>query len=168
MLDREERCALFLVVLNPNLREKQAKEEAAMRIPTLLTLVFAATAIGLPATAQQTNQGQNLQSDADKGAKTQNSGASGYVGDQEKPGAAAHPPGEPNTAAAGTNPAMAPSSQNSGAGISGAAGNKNGPPAQKGTVGSSQQNLSVQEQDPSNIKGLPGGKSGPATKQSPR
>jgi hypothetical protein len=138
-----------------------------MRIPTLLTLVFAATAIGLPAAAQQTSPGQNLQSEADKGVKTQNSGASGY-GDQEKPGAAAHPPGEPNTAAAGTNPATAPSAQNSGAGISGSAGNKNGPAAQKGTVGSSQQNLSVQEQDPSNIKGLPGGKSGPATKQSPR
>ncbi|MGY4314954.1 hypothetical protein [Bradyrhizobium sp. JR3.5] len=150
------------------MREKQTKEEAVMRIPTLLTLVFAATAIGLPVAAQQTSPGQNLQSEADKGAKTHNSGASGYVGEQEKPGAASHPPGEPNTAAAGTSPATAPSAQNSGAGISGSAGNKNGPAAQKGTVGSSQQNLSVQEQDPSNIRGLPGGKSGSATKRSPR
>ncbi|MET3972374.1 hypothetical protein ACVWXN_000122 [Bradyrhizobium sp. i1.4.4] len=156
----------MLLILN--FGECKRPTEEVMRITTLFTLVFAATAIGLPAAAQQPSSGQNLQSEADKGAKTQNSGASGYVGNQEKPGAAAHPPGEPNAATAGTSPAMAPSAQNSGAGISGSAGNKNGPPAQKGTVGSSQQNLSVQEQDSSNIKGLPGGKSGPATKQSPR
>lgn len=61
--------------------------------------------------------------------------------------------------------ATAPSAQNSGAGIAGAPGNKSGPPAQKGTVGSSSQNLSVQEQDPSNVKGLPGNKSGPPAKR---
>jgi hypothetical protein len=35
--------------------------------------------------------------DADKGVKTRNSGESGYVGDQEKQGASAHPPGRPNS-----------------------------------------------------------------------
>ncbi|MCC8957230.1 hypothetical protein H8B02_28490 [Bradyrhizobium sp. Pear77] len=137
-----------------------------MRISTLTALV-AVAAFGYPAAAQQASPGQNLQSEADKGAKTQNSGASGYVGDQERPGAAAHPPGEPGVTT-GASSTTAPSAQNSGTGISGSPGNKNGAAAQKGTVGSSQQNLSVQEQDPSNIKGLPGGKSGAATKQSPR
>lgn len=139
-----------------------------MRILTLAVLVVAATTFGLSATAQQSNPGQNLQSEADKGAKTQNSGASGYVGDQERPGAAVHPPGEPGTTTgASSTTTTAPSAQNSGTGISGSPGNKNGPAVQKGTVGSSQPNLSVQEQDPSNVKGLPGGKSGAATKQSP-
>ena len=61
-----------------------------------------------------------------------------------------------------------PSTQNSGAGIQGAPGNKNGPPADKGTVGSStsmnRQNPDVSAQDPSNIKGMPGNKNGPAVK----
>lgn len=137
-----------------------------MRIPTLIALVVTATAFGFSAAAQQPIPGQNRQSEADKGAKTQNSGASGYVGDQERPGAAAHPPGEPGTTT-GASSATAPSASNSGTGISGSPGNKNGPAAQKGTVGSSQPNLPVQEQDPSNIKGLPGGKSGAAAKQPP-
>jgi cellobiose-specific phosphotransferase system component IIA len=34
-----------------------------------------------------------MQRDADKGIKTRNSGESGYVADQDKPGASAHPPG---------------------------------------------------------------------------
>jgi hypothetical protein len=38
---------------------------------------------------------EQMQRDADKGAKTRNSGESGYVADQDKPGAAAHPPGRP-------------------------------------------------------------------------
>ena len=41
-------------------------------------------------TGQATDQNQQ---DADKGLKTRNSGESGYVGDQEKPGSSAHPPG---------------------------------------------------------------------------
>jgi len=61
-----------------------------------------------------------------------------------------------------------PSAQNSGAGIQGTPGNKNGPPAEKGTVGSSatmnRQNPDVSAQDPANVKGLPGNKSGPAVK----
>ncbi|WP_315706245.1 MULTISPECIES: hypothetical protein [unclassified Bradyrhizobium] len=61
-----------------------------------------------------------------------------------------------------------PSAQNSGAGIQGAPGNKNGPPADKGTVGSStsmdRHNPDVSNQDPANVKGMPGNKSGPAVK----
>src|SRR5438105_3238374 len=64
----------------------------------------------------------------------------------------------------------APSAHNSGAGIPGQRGNKSGPAVKPGeTVGSSstteQRNLSVQSQDPSNIKGLPGNKSGPSVKE---
>jgi hypothetical protein len=63
-----------------------------------------------------------------------------------------------------------PSAQNSGAGIQGAPGNKNGPPAKSGTVGSSsttmdRHNPDVSAQDPANVKGLPGNKSGPAVKK---
>src|SRR5215468_8162962 len=38
---------------------------------------------------------EQMQRDADKGVKTRNSGESGYVADQEKSGASAHPPGQP-------------------------------------------------------------------------
>ena len=38
---------------------------------------------------------EQMQHEADKGAKTRNSGESGYVADQDKPGASAHPPGQP-------------------------------------------------------------------------
>ena len=59
-----------------------------------------------------------------------------------------------------------PSAQNSGAGISGYSGNKNGPPAEKGTVGSAttNQNREVRDQDAAKIQGLPGNKSGPPAK----
>src|SRR5690242_2276192 len=76
------------------------------------------------------------------------------------------------TASAQSNnsPATAPSGQNSGAGIPGQPGNKNGPPAQKGTVGSTattkQGNTTTQEQDSARIKGLPGNKSGEPEKRS--
>jgi hypothetical protein len=60
----------------------------------------------------------------------------------------------------------APSAQNSGAGIAGFAGNKNGPVARPGTVGSGTvTNVAVAEQDPANVKGLPGSKSGPPAKE---
>ena len=36
---------------------------------------------------------EQMQRDADKGIKTRNSGESGYVADQDKPGSSAHPPG---------------------------------------------------------------------------
>jgi hypothetical protein len=38
-----------------------------------------------------------MQDDADKGIKTRNSGESGYVGEQERPGASSHVPGQPDT-----------------------------------------------------------------------
>jgi hypothetical protein len=64
----------------------------------------------------------------------------------------------------------APSSQNSGTGITGDQGNKNGPGGRPGdTVGSKPQNPTVQQQDASKVKGLPGGKSGPpATQRDPK
>jgi hypothetical protein len=40
---------------------------------------------------------EQMQREADKGAKTRNSGESGYVADQDKPGASPHPPGRPET-----------------------------------------------------------------------
>jgi hypothetical protein len=128
-------------------------------------LAFAAivvvTGLAAPVYAQQDSQ-KSLQNEADRGIKTQNSGASGFVGEQETPGAAARVPGS-RSETGGV--ATAPSAQNSGTGIAGAPGNKNGPPAQGTTTGSASQNLSVQEQDTSNIKGLPGNKSGPPAKR---
>jgi uncharacterized protein HemX len=44
----------------------------------------------LQTTGQANDQ---MQREADKGLKTRNSGESGYVADQDKPGASAHPPG---------------------------------------------------------------------------
>ena len=117
------------------------------------------TGLAAPVLAQQDSQ-KAIQQDADKGIKTQNSGASGYVGEQEKPGSVAQIPGGTNSGASAT----APSTQNSGPGIAGAPGSKNGPPTGT-TTGSSTQNLSVQEQDTSGVKGLPGGKSGPPAKR---
>ena len=134
-----------------------------MRLSTLAVFIVVAGTPGF-AVAQQAAPSQNLQNEADKGIKTQNSGASGYVADEQRPGSANHAPGEPNRADNST--ATAPSAQNSGAGISGAPGNKNGPAANKGTVGSANENnLSVQEQDPANVKGMPGNKSGPPAKR---
>jgi hypothetical protein len=139
------------------------------RIPALALFLAVGTAIGVPVMAQQSN---SLQNEADKGVKTQNSGASGYVGDQDKPGTAMKAPGQTDNRAgnAGSNAAAAPSAQNSGAGIAGQPGNKSGPAANKETVGSArdQGNLSTQEQDPSNVKGLPGSKSGPPAKSPSR
>ena len=89
-----------------------------MRTSVFAIMVVAGSAIALPAMAQQqqaapseqtkgemhsgvdkglkTNEpNQQMQRDADKGAKTRNSGESGYVADQDKPGASAHPPGSP-------------------------------------------------------------------------
>ena len=81
----------------------------------LAVLPFIAT----PAAAQQTGAtpqagvNQNVQTEADKGVKTRNSGESGYVGNQDKPGAASHAAGEANTvgAAPGSNSSNMNSSQ---------------------------------------------------------
>ena len=62
---------------------------------TIFAMLFAsATMITLPVLAQrQTAPNPQMQEQADKGAKTRQSGESGYVGEQEKPGASAHAPG---------------------------------------------------------------------------
>src|SRR3954470_17817969 len=114
-----------------------------MRYPTLVWLVLVLSA-ALPANAQ-TSPSTNLQNEADKGIKTENSGASGYVGEQQKPGSAAHLPGDPNRTESSGGAAAAPSAQNSGGGIAGAAGNKNGPAPGQGTVGAASQNPTIQQ-----------------------
>jgi hypothetical protein len=51
-------------------------------------------------TKEQIDKGQKTSmpnEEADKGVKTRNSGESGYVGDQDKTGALAHPPGRPDS-----------------------------------------------------------------------
>lgn len=90
-----------------------------MRTPVLALIVVAASAVAFQATAQQkaapseqtreemhsdvdknlkaNEPNQDMQREADKGIKTRNSGESGYVADQDKPGAAAHPPGQPGS-----------------------------------------------------------------------
>jgi hypothetical protein len=74
-----------------------------MRTSILAIVVAFGTTIALPAQAQQSTApsqqmqpDQKVQDEADKGVKTRNSGESGLVADQEKPGAAAHPPGQPD------------------------------------------------------------------------
>jgi type II secretory pathway pseudopilin PulG len=68
---------------------------------SILAVVVAGSALAFPATAQQQQAAPSeqtrdqMQRDADKGIKTRNSGESGYVADQDKPGASAHPPGRP-------------------------------------------------------------------------
>jgi len=91
-----------------------------MRTSIFATIVVAAGAVAFPAMAQQqqaapseqtrdqiqrdadkaiktTEPSEQMQRDADKGIKTRNSGESGYVADQDKPGASAHPPGRPES-----------------------------------------------------------------------
>ena len=89
-----------------------------MRTATLAMIVVAGSAIAFQAAAQQqkaapseqtkeemhrgvdsglktSEPNEQMQRDADKGVKTRNSGESGFVADQDKPGASAHPPGRP-------------------------------------------------------------------------
>jgi len=95
-----------------------------MRISTLATLITIGSAIAFSAIAQQQaapssetkaqihsgadNQleanepNEQMQREADKGAKTRNSGESGYVANQDKPGASAHPPGQPENTTGST------------------------------------------------------------------
>lgn len=80
-----------------------------MRTSIYAIIVLAGSAVAFPATAQQQPGGQQaapsditseqmqIQRDADKGIKTRNSGESGYVGAQDKPGASATPPGRPES-----------------------------------------------------------------------
>ncbi|MCP3398971.1 MULTISPECIES: hypothetical protein [unclassified Bradyrhizobium] len=91
-----------------------------MRTVILAMIVVAGSAITFHATAQEqkaapseqtkeemhgdvdkelkaSEPNEQMQRDAAKGVKTRNSGASGYVTDQEKPAASAHPPGQPGS-----------------------------------------------------------------------
>jgi hypothetical protein len=70
---------------------------------SILALTFT-VGIGVPALAQQTTSpdrqmqtDKRTQEEADKGIKTRDSGQSGFVGAQERPGASAHPPGQPKS-----------------------------------------------------------------------
>ena len=88
-----------------------------MRTATLAMIVVAGSAIAFQAAAQQQqaapseltkeqiDKGQKTSmpnEEADKGVKTRNSGESGYVADQDKPAASAHPPGQPYQQTTGT------------------------------------------------------------------
>jgi hypothetical protein len=99
--------------LRPNNRRKRI-----MRTSIIATLMIVGGVAAFPALAQQqqaapssqtkeqihsgadtqlkaNEPNEQMQREADKGAKTRNSGESGYVADQDKPGASAHPPGQP-------------------------------------------------------------------------
>ena len=88
-----------------------------MRTSVLAVILFA-SALAVPATAQQQQAApssqtkeqihsdadtqlkakepnEQMQREADKGAKTRNSGESGYVADEDKSGASTHAPGQP-------------------------------------------------------------------------
>jgi hypothetical protein len=81
-----------------------------MRTSILATTAAFGIAIAAPALAQQsTAPGQQqmqsdkqMQEEADKGIKTRDSGESGFVGQQETPGASAHPPGRPDPSSSQT------------------------------------------------------------------
>ena len=82
-----------------------------MRTSILAMTAAIGIAIAAPAQAQQsTAPGQQMQSDkqmqeeADKGIKTRDSGESGFVGQQERSGASAHPPGRPDPSRSQTTP----------------------------------------------------------------
>jgi hypothetical protein len=87
-----------------------------MRTPIFAIVLVAGTAVAFPAIAQQaapSEQSQKMQGgdadkamkgsgadeqtqrEADKGVKSKNSGESGLVSEQQKPGASASPPGRP-------------------------------------------------------------------------
>ena len=88
-----------------------------MRTSILATTAAIGMAIAAPAQAQQsTAPGQQqiqsdkqMQEEADKGIKTRDSGQSGFVGEQERPGASAHPPGQPNPSSSQTTTGAGPS-----------------------------------------------------------
>jgi len=90
-----------------------------MRTTIIAMLVASGTMIALPALAQQQQQtapNPQMQEEADKGAKTRQSGESGYVGEQEKPGAAARAPGKTDTAPPTTGSATGTSTGATGSG----------------------------------------------------
>jgi hypothetical protein len=74
-----------------------------MRTSTFAMVIALGSVIALPALAQQqTAPNPQMQDEADKGAKTRQSGESGYVGEQEKPGASTHAPGRTGDSPAAT------------------------------------------------------------------
>ena len=88
-----------------------------MRTTIVAMLVASGAVIALPALAQQqTAPNPQMQEEADKGAKTRQSGESGYVGEQERPGSSAHAPGRPDTAPPTTGTATGTSTGAAGSG----------------------------------------------------
>ena len=88
-----------------------------MRTSTLAMVVALGSVIAPPVLAQQqTVPNPQMQQEADKGAKTRQSGESGYVGEQEKSGAAAHAPGRPGDSQATTGSSGTSSTSPSGTG----------------------------------------------------
>jgi hypothetical protein len=98
-----------------------------MRTSILAATAAIGMAIAAPAQAQQsTAPGQQqiqsdkqMQEEADKGIKTRDSGASGFVGQQQTPAASAHPPGRPDPSGSQTT--------GSSAGTAGGQGSETGP-----------------------------------------
>jgi hypothetical protein len=78
-----------------------------MRTSILVMTIAFGTSIAVPTLAeqstapgrQQMKSDKQIQEEADKGIKTRDSGESGFVGEQERPGASAHPPGQTGTGA---------------------------------------------------------------------
>ena len=88
-----------------------------MRTTIVAMLVASGAVIALPALAQQqTAPNPQMQEEADKGAKTRQSGESGYVGEQERPGASARPPGKTDPAPPTTGSATGTSTGATGSG----------------------------------------------------
>jgi hypothetical protein len=102
------------------LPDRNTRWRRRMRTSIFAMIVVAGSAIAFPATAQQQQaapssqpSGQmqpndQMQRDADKGVKTRNSGESGFVADQDKPGASAHPPGRPEQTTGSSSQPAAP------------------------------------------------------------
>ena len=88
-----------------------------MRTSTLAMVVAIGSMIAPPVLAQQqTPPKPQMQEEADKGVKTRQSGESGYVGEQEKPGASARPPGKTDIAPPTTGSATGTSTGATGSG----------------------------------------------------
>jgi hypothetical protein len=88
-----------------------------MRTSSLAMVVALGSVIGPPVLAQQqTVPNPQMQEEADKGVKTRQSGESGYVGEQEKPGASARPPGKTDIAPPTTGSATGTSTGATGSG----------------------------------------------------
>src|SRR3954454_3512649 len=89
----------------------------SMRTTFVAMFVAGGTMVALPANAQkQTAPNPQMQEEADKGIKTRQSGESGYVGEQEKPGSAARPPGKTDSAPPTTGSATGTSTGATGSG----------------------------------------------------